>query len=54
VPASLATIGQKSTRCPGRSVVLSEGLRPARVRAVASALSLGKYPDFTFERFQGI
>jgi hypothetical protein len=53
MPASHTTIGQKRSCCLGRRVALTEGLRRAGV-LISLDTKLGKYPDFTFEWFQGI
>ena len=54
MPASQTTIEHNCVHCPGRRVALSEGLSRAGVVAPRPVRKLGKYPDFTFERFQGI
>jgi hypothetical protein len=57
MPASRITIGQKWSRCLGRRIARPEGLHRADVLLLPRHQKLGKlgkYPDFTFEPFQGI
>jgi hypothetical protein len=55
MPASHTTIEQKCRRCPAWRTAPSAGSgRLCHFCFLDQSLRLGKYPDFTFERFQGI